>query len=129
MAIPTSRAAQTLRGALAFAAQDPQRAMTELESGLAYARSIGDQQGVLALARHAAVICSQLGDPTRAVEFYEEAQSLDSGDPYLFLAIGHLRHELKQPEEAWAAFAAALRLAQEMNDAELIGIATDLLRR
>jgi hypothetical protein len=114
---------------MALAAQKPRRALAGLETGLASARNIRDQEGVLALTRHAAVICSHLGDPKRAVGFYEEAQSIDSDDPYLCLAVGRLRLEMNQPEEARLAFAAALGLGQKRSDTEVIQVATELLRQ
>ena len=121
---PLSETNVTIKRALALASASPQQALSLLEERLTKSRASGDRQSVHSLARNAGIVCTGLGDPRRAIAYYEEAVSAAPEDAYLHLARGDLHRRLGEHDAAATAFALCLEQATEQGDLEMIDVAS-----
>lgn len=122
---PLSETNVTIKRALALASANPQQALSLLEERLTKSRASGDRESVHSLARNAGIVCAAgLGDPRRAIAYYEEAVSAAPEDASLHLARGDLHRQLGEHDAAATAFARSLEQATEQGDLEMIDMAS-----
>jgi tetratricopeptide (TPR) repeat protein len=124
-------AASYLRAATQLAeARRLDEAIAHLREGMRVAREQGDLAGLAALAAHAAVRCTQLGQLDAAAALYEEAARYDPGDPYKQLELGDIHAMLGDDARAamhWNLFS---EMASASMDADLLELlAAHLARR
>jgi tetratricopeptide (TPR) repeat protein len=119
-----SESNEILRQAAIVARTDVRKALEVLEMGLRKARKGPEARVVSSLARHAGVMCTQLGDIREALSYYEEALGGDPQDAYLHFAIGDLWRRLGQHDAARSAFIRSLELATQQADDDMINMAS-----
>jgi tetratricopeptide (TPR) repeat protein len=122
-----SPANEVLRRALALADSKSEEARTALAAGLVEARRSGDKQGIVALARHAALLCERANELVEALTYYDEALQHEPNDAYLHYGAGNVRRTLGQRDSARAAFLNSLELGRQQADDDIIGIASSAL--
>jgi tetratricopeptide (TPR) repeat protein len=115
---------EILKQAIEIARTKPQAALDLLRAGLDQARRRGDTRGLAILARHTAVISTEAGDFLGAIQYYDEALSVDPEDAYLHFARGDIFRALGKDEQARTAFKRSLALATNQGDADMIKMVT-----
>ena len=119
-----SQANAVLRTAIATARTDAHAAVAILDEGLQTARASGDDTAFVMLAKHAGLLCSELGRLRDAIAYYESALSRASGDAYLHLALGAIHRRVGHADDARAAFVRSLELATEQGDTDVAEMAS-----
>jgi hypothetical protein len=96
--------------ALALADSNSEEARTALAAGLVDARRSGDKQGIVALARHAALLCERANELVEALAYYDEALRHEPNDAYLHYGAGNARRMLGQRDRRGPDFSIASSL-------------------
>ena len=118
-----------LRRAFAIERTDPAGALSLLDEGIGAAREAGESEGVASLARHAAVLAENLGDPERALELYRLVSGTLPTDVHVCVAMADLCERQGRHDDARELIGRARRFAEESGDADLVELAQAATRR